>query len=333
MKPWTRNLSFSLVTLIFAILACNLPGATAPTPFVFPTPNLTMTALFDPTRLPEATITLLPPLIQTATTAPGGGQTPSPAATATPEPSPLPSDTLSPPVPTHTLTNTVVPTQSFAGPGMRPEYGVSAVYLSTPPSIDGRLADWGLEAYIVQDVVYGAAQHAGLADLSASMMVGWDETYLYIGVEVTDDVYVQNASGVELFKGDSIEMLLDTDVSGDFYLTRLNEDDFQLGISPGSPLPGDNPEAYLWYPASLEGRRTNLIIAAQAVETGYQIEAAIPWSLFGITPHEGRHFGFALSVSDNDVAGDKVQQNMVSNVPTRALTDPTTWGNLTLVKP
>jgi hypothetical protein len=51
-----------------------------------------------------------------------------------------------------------------------------------------------------------------------------------------------------------------------------------------------------------------------------------------MAPVSGNHYGFALSVNDNDDPNKNVQQSMVSNVPGRHLTDPTTWGDLQLVK-
>jgi hypothetical protein len=56
----------------------------------------------------------------------------------------------------------------------------------------------------------------------------------------------------------------------------------------------------------------------------------IPWTVFGVTAEAGDRFGFALSVSDNDLTGAPVQQSMVSNVSSRTLTNPTTWGTLIL---
>ena len=52
-----------------------------------------------------------------------------------------------------------------------------------------------------------------------------------------------------------------------------------------------------------------------------------------INPAEGQHFGFAYSISDNDNRNKNLQQSMVSHVPFRTLSDPRTWGDLTLVKP
>jgi len=51
-----------------------------------------------------------------------------------------------------------------------------------------------------------------------------------------------------------------------------------------------------------------------------------------ITPTKGLHIGFAVSVSDNDKTGENLQQTMISTTATRDFLDPTTWGELVLVK-
>ena len=150
--------------------------------------------------------------------------------------------------------------------------------------------------------------------------------------KVLDDTYVQNAHGAQLYKGDSVDILLDTNVASDYYLQALSGDDFQLGISPGSPQPGNKMEAYLWYPKNRAGSLPDVKIEAFLLDDGYRLEAAIPWSTFGIIPFAGQHFGFAFSLSDDDDPGTTIQQSMVSNIQNRQLTNPTTWGDLTLVK-
>ena len=169
-------------------------------------------------------------------------------------------------------------------------------------------------------------------DLSAWAQFAWDEDYLYISSRVYDEEYVQNAPTRELFRGDSLEVLIDTRVQADYYVRSLSPDDYQLGISPGYGEPGDGPDAYLWFPANIEGKQNQVEVGAESVAGGYYVEMAIPWEVFDIEdPEEGDHYGFAFSVSDNDRASENVQQSMVSNVPTRMLTDPTTWGDLELV--
>ena len=163
-------------------------------------------------------------------------------------------------------------------------------------------------------------------------MLGWDDDYLYLAVRVLDDVYAQDASGENLYKGDSLEILLDTDVSGDYYSAVLSADDYQIGLSPGSPDAGVDPEAYLWYPQFEEGRPQKVAIDALSREDEYIIEAAIPWFNFGVDPYKGQHFGFCLSISDNDNRDKDEQQSMVSSALTRQLTNPMTWGDLILIR-
>lgn len=309
----------ALAVLISAALACNLPGTTAPTPFVFPTPNLTMTAIFAATLDAPLPTTPAP----TGTTPPTLEPTQTQAAAAT-NTSPASSPTNTP---------AATATSSLAGPGARSNYSIAASYFASPPTIDGNLGEWPLEIYSVDRVVYGAGDHAGSADLSANARVGWDEDYLYVGVRVRDQRYVQNASGENIFRGDSVEILFDRAVSVDFYSQSLSADDYQLGLAPGSPLPGEDTEAYLWFPSAISGTRSDVEIGVAILDDGYRLEAAIPWDIFDVSPDGGDHYGFAVSVSDNDDVDENVQQSMVSNVPTRSLTDPTTWGDLTLLNP
>lgn len=311
--------------LWLAGLACAVPGTSSPTPFAFPTPNLTLTAFFSQVTQPAP-----PPTVTPSATVPAV----APTATLPPQPtSPPPSAT---PLVLATPTQAVVlptSTPAYAGPGMRSGPSFAATYLSNPPTIDGYVEEWTIPLYRAEAVVYGKSYWENADDLSAAVFLGWDETYLYVAAKVHDDVYVQNATGAYLYLGDSVEVLLDTDVSGDYYRASLSADDFQLGISSGNPVPGQNLEAYLWFPRSREGQRTDVRMAAVRSGSGYHLEAAIPWSVFGVTPFVGEHFGFTFSVSDNDATTRNVQQSMVSLVSARILTDPTTWGDLTLVKP
>lgn len=307
-----------LFLLVAAIVACNLPRVAAPTPFIFPTPNLTLTALFYPTSLPP-TRTSLPLIMQTVT--------PNVAiSTNVAKPSASPTPTKIPPTPTKTKK----PTESYVGPEERKEPSVVAVYMDQAPTIDGIFDEWIFDKYDVSNVIAGKSQWSSYSDLSGNFMIGWDEDFLFIAARVKDDKYKQNATGENLYKGDSLEILIDTIVSDDFHQKSLNGDDYQLGLSPGSPQPGTNPEAYLWYPKSKAGEEGDVKIKAMSTDDGYRVEAKIPWDLFSVKPKVGKHFGFAFSISDNDKSGENIQQTMVSNDASRILDDPTTWGDLTL---
>jgi len=315
-----------LATLLAAQLACNLPTRSSTQATALPAPNQTLTALFAFTPAANATATPTLPPVVTATQGP----------TVTPV---LPTATQVPLTPTvtrspaPTSTNTRVPPAPTI-PGVRPRSSVVAKYLSTPPTLDGDWGEWKdlTPEYPLKNVVFGSANWANADDLEASFHIGWDDDNLYIAVKVRDDKYVQNATGENIFKGDSLEVLLDTKLQDDFFYTKLSPDDFQLGINPGRPDPGGAKEAYLWFPSNIAGQRSSVKIASRLEDGVYRVEAAIPWSVFEISPVAGRHYGFALSVSDNDNPDQNLQQSMISNVPTRYLADPTTWGDLRLDK-
>jgi hypothetical protein len=242
---------------------------------------------------------------------------------------PTATPTSLPPSPTSTitLTPTLLPTGTNTP---LPRLSSAASSLSKAPRIDGPWDEWTTTQYPIKNVVFGRANWTGSQDLQASYRVGWDSHYLYLAVKVFDDVYAQNATGANLYKGDSIEVFLSTNPDADSPSLGLTATDYQIGISPGRPGIGHNMEAYLWYPQTKAGSLSNVAIGAVPMTGGYRIEFTIPWSVFGITPAKGQVFGFAVSVSDNDNPSQNVQQTIISNAPKRALTDPTTWGLLTL---
>ncbi len=311
---------------IVALAACRTPATQEPV--TIPTPNLTLTALFEPTETIPPSVT--PPTIQTATPMDSAEASPTPVPTQTSAPTELVTKEVPTEGPAAPPTKTSTPE---IAPDERPGATVDAIFFDTPPSIDGSVDEWDIDLYKLVAIVYDPDfNHTGPNDLSGTFMVGWDDNQLYIAAEVIDDQHVQNAVGRDLFLGDSLEVLLDKNLRDDFFVSDLSNDDYQLGISPGSKI-GKSPEAYLWFPDGNEGPRLLVNIAASETDAGYQIEIAIPWSVFGLLPSEGDLFGFGFSLSDNDEIGTSLQQTMVSNLSTRFLADTRTWGNLILTKP
>ncbi len=210
---------------------------------------------------------------------------------------------------------------------------VLAFYQSQVPQIDGDPGDWSGVWYATDHIVFGQEFHAGRADLSGEFKLGWDADFLYIAVAVRDTKFVQNAGAAQLYQGDSIEILLDTDVTGDFSEQVLNGDDFQIGVSPGNLLEHTAPEVYIWAPENKAGPVSRVLIGARLTEEGYLMEVAIPWFVLEVTPFADLHLGFLFSISDNDAVGQNVQQSVASYVPRRILYNPTTWNDLRLVQP
>lgn len=259
-------------------------------------------------------------------------QTAAPPGTATPTPAPAltPISALTPTLGATIAPASPVPTGELARPN---GVVIHAQHLAAAPQIDGNPSDWNGLPYTVDQVVYQPGNWFGPADQSAAFAIGWDTDNLYLAAHVVDDVHVQTQLGEQIFKGDSLELLLDGDLRGDYADPKLSADDFQLGLTPGEQKIG-GPDAYLWYPKAKAGRPAAVTVAAYQDETGngYYLEAALRWSVFGLAPAAGDRFGFALSSSDNDTPGTAEQQSMISTASTRQFTDPTTWGTLVLDK-
>jgi hypothetical protein len=299
---------FILLTLVLftPLLSGCFGGAQA-------TPDLTLTALFAPTQANPT----FPPT-----------WTPSGSQTATASTTPLTTATTN-----QTNTSTATATMTSTSAPLPYRYGplAYAYYQSTSPTIDGNWGEWidNTQAYPIQSLVYGASNWSGNADLDGSYILGWNYSYLFVGVKVHDDVYAQNASGMWIYLGDSIELLIDTGLYWDFYTSALNGDDIQLGISPGNPV-GTNMEAFMWFPSQYAGGRSQVLMAGYMAEGIYRVEFRVPWSILGVDPYSGEALGFAISITDNDDPSSSVTQSMLSNDPYRHLTNPTTWGTLIL---
>ncbi|KAF0111682.1 MAG: hypothetical protein FD147_693 [Chloroflexi bacterium] len=318
MKHYTKIIVVFLL-IAFVVASCNLPGTTTADPVTQQTPNATLTALFDTSKNIPATIT--PPVIETAAPV-------------------LPTVEL----PTAMVVLTATPTATIAVPAteqptavpmVRSNAQMVAKFLATPPIQDGTYAEWVEKTtkYTLPYRVWGASNWTGQKDLEGAFAAGWDSTYLYIGVKVTDELYTQKKTGDQIYMGDDVEILIDTNLLGDFYNTSLDKDDYQLGLSAGNPSMELAKEAYLWYPSNVKGPRPQVIMST-VFETGpiYRIEAAIPWSMLGVTPTNGMRLGFAVSVNDNDNVTTYKEQTMISTAAGLSVFNPTTWGELVLVK-
>ncbi|MCW5851697.1 MAG: hypothetical protein KIT87_16615 [Anaerolineae bacterium] len=318
----------------------------------------------DPTPdLPPPLVVLAPTnRPQTETSAPtpdltnGAGAIPLPPGRQprdliTPEPSPLAAiEAMATPAPVATTlvaTSPPVAKPTEAVPTRRAtDSGPAVVVMQRPnglPIKAPRLAGSGLRSIAdlqerldragaapvaVDSPVFGAASWQGAQDLSGQLWTGWDAANLYLLARVTDDVFVQEATGILLYQGDSIELQFDADLAGDFTSRVYNDDDWQIGLSPGN-LVGPSPQWQWWVYRGNPGAGA-IQIQARLETDGYTLAAALPWSLLRTEPRQGMTYGFALNINDNDTPGTKQQKSMVSTSPVRQLNDPTSWGTLQL---
>lgn|GEM_PF-5407304 len=259
---------------------------------------------------PPDVATALPPGVP-----PGVPTEPTEATAVGPTPPAAPS----PDAPARATPPPTVPTRPNAPVWAIPRIGSTL-------QMDGWLDDWPTAPLTIADVVFGRGAWSGADDLSATARMAWDEQMLYLGVEVTDDVFSQGASGRDLHLGDGIELQLDTDLAGDFDGAAMSADDWQIGISPGD-LAGRAPEVYAWRPRG--GSMSGVRLGARATDTGYVLEAALPWAAIDVNPQAIDAIGASLNVSDNDTP-EPAQQTMIASSAQRAWGDPRTWGTWVL---
>lgn len=168
----------------------------------------------------------------------------------------------------------------------------------TAPVIDGSISEWEFfdEASISNPTIK-KENFINLKDCSGIYYTCWDDTNFYLAVQVTDDVFNQSFTGNQINKGDSLSIVFDTDLAGDFSIPFYSSDDLQIDLSGGN-FAGIPAEAYIYYPSEVP---KGVEIASTRLAKGYIIEAAIPWSNF-VTygPKDLDVMGFTISIFDTD---------------------------------
>ena len=207
-----------------------------------------------------------------------------------------------------------------------------AYKVTSPPTLDGSLDEWGDRRFSVSHVAYSTEGNTwqGANDLSGYCYLAWDDVNLYLAAQVTDDIHVQTETGDSLFEGDEVEIQIDANLQGDFADSSLSDDDGQIGFSPGD-FSARQAEAYIWRPPELEQPGTMIDLAARQTDEGYVVETGIPWWVLGGRPPTETAVGFTVNFSDNDNPSIAQQMLLLSTSPNRKWGDPTTWGTLVLV--
>ncbi len=311
--PLTRQSGLSPTRALTRLAFTPAARRPSPVPTDSPTPTLIVVAVL-PTPTPES-----PTATPTDTAVPTSTPTDTPSPTMTSTPSPTPTDTTTP---------TPAP---YAGP-YREGNGADlyARHLTIPLRLDGELGEWdGIAGQDMSYILSGAEAYGGMADLAGTVYAQWDERYLYLAARVLDDVHVQTQRGDRMEWGDGLIVWLDAALAEDFDTAVANEDDYQIGLSPGdfAALP---PEAVVWRPQRRADWDQAIIVAARQRSDGYSLEAAIPWSVLHRQPTVGSAFGFSVQLLDNDQPGSAGQDTMLTGSPNFRPGVPTTFGNLVL---
>ena len=311
---WLVGLLIGAVAVCL-IAACGVGGYY----FVWP-------ALAPSTPPPRPPVPTLPGAPETATAEAAT------VAAATGETVAQATATTAPAGPTQTPVEASATTPPTETPSAPPAGEVAAIRVITPPTIDGDLTEYADAPAIPSAFrVFSAASWDGSADLSATWRLLWDEQNLYVGVNVMDDVHAQNQTGNQIFRGDSLDMQIDTAPQAN--AAQVNPETYQIILSPGDF--GSLAESAFRFRGTESGQIVDapgheIAVEARQTADGYTLEASIPWSNLDVTPAEGLRLGLALNANDNDRPGEAIQEVMMSHISTRTLTDPRSWGTLIL---
>ena len=187
------------------------------------------------------------------------------------------------------------------------------------PKIDGNIeqGEW-LSAWSTVDRetdmhIAAGGKWNGKNDLSYELTTMWDEENFYMAAVVKDDVHCQNEDPGNMWKGDGIQIGLESDINK-YGVAMLGNTDLVYGdfTEIGIALNGTNAYAYRF--SSQRNRNPvgvidNCEVSVSRADQKTIYEVAIPWTeIFGAdyTIKSGDVLKFAAVVNDNDGSGRKL---------------------------
>lgn len=153
---------------------------------------------------------------------------------------------------------------------------------------------------------------SGPEDLSHRTLPGWDSEYFYLFCEVRDDTHSNPFRGINIWKGDSIQLGLDTFNDADGKLA-YDSDDYEFTFAKDRKPWAHHAPPFCTSPAEVDGIQTVITRDETTKTTVYRI--AIPRSrLEPLKLREGTVFGLALCINDVDPSKPRRTMNFGSGI-------------------
>lgn len=182
---------------------------------------------------------------------------------------------------------------------------------ATAPTIDGDISEF--EGMMSLDIPFnnlwqGFADDA--ADLSATFGLMYDDEFLYVAVNVTDETLVSNIAPNDIkghWRTDSVEITVDPQGPG---VSEHTLTTFKTGIFPFDTE--GNVQAERDADANqgvISETAPDMQVASARTDNGYILEVAIPWNAVPGAVEPGEMFGFNVLLYDCDNANAAIGEN------------------------
>lgn len=227
----------------------------------------------------------------------------------------------------------------------------TAFKAGAPITVDGNLDEWNLTAPIVIEkeaqVIRDVSFWQGPTDLSCKVYVMWDETNLYLAVDVTEDSPFGAIEMLPLDGEDNFKVFISTDPTADPGRTAYGTNDFLLYLIPDNQYWDTAFDRTMVEKDMLQRFTTKGMDGGEDVLTGYEraasltatgfiYEAVIPWVNFSNTkipvyaPSAGDQikFNFAITDISYPCPGTEYIPQMAWTGDLNINTNPSLWGTL-----
>ncbi|MBB1439036.1 CBM9 family sugar-binding protein [Shewanella sp. SG41-4] len=222
-------------------------------------------------------------------------------------------------------------------------FAMDVDYTATPIKIDGvadvawQQAKWQAMPYLMDGVLPDSA-----SDFSGKYKLLWDEHYLYLQAEITDDVLLDTHAdpAVNYWDDDTLEIFIDSDASGGDHQFNHSAFAYHIGLDNQAADYGPDKQAHL-YTSHLKSRWQ------RSSEAPYNMIWEVAIKLYPndfkedqqdkpllLTPN--KVIGFMLAYCDND--GSPVREHFmgsheitpVNGDKNRGFIDASVFGKITL---
>jgi hypothetical protein len=208
---------------------------------------------------------------------------------------------------------------------------VASAPFDNPPVIDGDLSEWHdiptIELSDSRHVIYKPDNWSGPDDLRANVRIANDSRFLYVAVEVFDDVVLASTSAWDVLKSDHVEVWID------LVDEAMNFDTFEMYTVHATSQIALLPDGRVvqFYPDGETTVASGTVASSKKGPSGYIIEASI--DLVAAMRGEVGSFhnpAILVDVVDSDNPAESAQDCLMSLSPNRRWADESTFIPLTL---